>query len=200
MQEKLDNCNNKDSLTSYERSAGGASAAPSSLGTSALASQLTAAVQSSYLSVSSSSQMQHADEGDAAGQATNASKSLKSKITNAGGKVKASHKIKAQTSRIVSSFKAQTVVSTVVREFCGHKDGVWQVAAKVGQPIIGTASADHTACIWGIESGRCLLQYQGHAGSVNSIKFHQHRDLVLTASGDGTAHIWQAAVNWDNSR
>jgi len=91
----------------------------------------------------------------------------------------------------------QPLISSVVREFGGHKDGIWQVAAKVGQPIIGTASADHTACIWGIESGRCLLQYQGHAGSVNSIKFHQHRDLVLTGSGDGTAHIWQAAVNWE---
>lgn len=93
--------------------------------------------------------------------ADGAHKSLKSKLT-ASGKVKASHKIRAQTSRIVSSFKAQSVVSSIVRDFCGHKDGVWQVSAKVGQPIIGTASADHTACIWGIESGRCLLQYQGH--------------------------------------
>lgn len=131
--------------------------------------------------------------------ASSTHKSLKAKLSSAtgGSKAKASNKIKAQTSRIVSSFKAPTVVSTVVREFGGHKDGIWQVAAKAGQPIIGTASADHTACIWGVESARCLLQYQGHAGSVNSIKFHQQRDLVLTGSGDGTAHIWQAAVNWE---
>lgn len=127
-----------------------------------------------------------------------AQKSLKSKLMASGGKVKASHKLKAQTSRIVSSFKAQSVVCSLVRDFCGHKDGVWQVSTKSGQPIIGTASADHTACIWAIESGRCLLQYQGHTGSVNSIKFHQNKDLVLTGSGDGSAHIWQAAVNWDN--
>ncbi|XP_001649514.2 WD repeat-containing protein 37 [Aedes aegypti] len=124
-------------------------------------------------------------------------KSFKSKLGSAGSKVKASHKIRAQTSRIVSSFKAQSVVSSLVREFCGHKDGVWQVSTKVGQPIIGTASADHSACIWSIDTGRCLLQYQGHSGSVNSIKFHQTRDLVLTGSGDATAHIWQAAVNWE---
>ncbi|PSN38487.1 WD repeat-containing protein 37 [Blattella germanica] len=55
----------------------------------------------------------------------------------------------------------------------------------------------HTACIWSIESGRCLLQYQGHSGSVNSIRFHPNRDLVLTASGDQTAHVWQAVVTWD---
>lgn len=120
--------------------------------------------------------------------------------SSSGSKVKASHKIKAQTSRIVSSFKTQSVVSSVVREFSGHKDGVWQIAAKAGQPIIGTASADHTACIWGIESGKPLLQYTGHTGSVNSIKFHQQRDLVLTGSGDGTAHIWQAAVNWESTK
>lgn len=115
------------------------------------------------------------------------------------GSVKAgSYKIRAQTSRIVSSFKAQSVVSSLVRDFTGHKDGVWQVTSKQNQPIIGTASADHTACIWSVETGRCLLQYQGHhSGSVNSMKFHNSKDLVLTASGDGTAHIWQGAVNWD---
>ncbi|KAG4067125.1 hypothetical protein HA402_000116 [Bradysia odoriphaga] len=129
------------------------------------------------------------------------SKSFKSKLGAAGNKVsqsKASHKLRAQTSRIVSSFKAQqSVVSSIVRNFSGHKDGVWQVTAKTGQPIIGSASADHTCCIWGVESGRCLLQYQGHSGSVNSIKFHPNKDLVLTASGDGSAHIWQGAVNWE---
>lgn len=36
-------------------------------------------------------------------------------------KVKASHKLKAQTSRIVSSFKQPSVVCTIVREFNGHK-------------------------------------------------------------------------------
>lgn len=56
---------------------------------------------------------------------------------------------------------------------------------------------DHTACVWSIDTARCLLQYQGHVGSVNSIRFHPLRDLVLTGSGDCTAHIWHAAVNWD---
>lgn len=112
-------------------------------------------------------------------------------------KVKASHKLRAQTSRIVSSFKGQSVISSVIREYDGHKDGVWSVSVKTGQPIIGTASADHTAAIWAIDSGRCLLQYHGHGGSVNTIKFHATKDVVLTASGDGTAHVWQAAVKWE---
>nr|CAD7570505.1 unnamed protein product [Timema californicum] len=119
-------------------------------------------------------------------------------VSSSSQKVKTAHKLKAQTSKIVSSFKGPTVSCSLVREFTGHKDGIWEVnVARPGQPIIGTASADHTACIWSIETGRCLLQYQGHTGSVNSIRFHPSRDLVLTSSGDQAAHIWQAAVNWD---
>lgn len=133
------------------------------------------------------------------GTDTGSSKSFKSKLASSGSKLKTSYKIKAQTSKIVSSFKAHSVVSTAIREYVGHKDGLWSIATKIGQPIIGTSSADHTACIWGIESGKCLLQYQGHNGSVNSIRFHPAQDLVLTGSGDGTAHVWQGAVNYDKS-
>lgn len=56
---------------------------------------------------------------------------------------------------------------------------------------------DQTACVWGIDGGRNLLQYTGHSGSVNSVKFHPTQDLILSASGDHTAHIWQAAITPD---
>lgn len=120
----------------------------------------------------------------------------KHKLVGSSQKLKTAHKLKAQTSKIVSSFKGPTVTCNLVREFSGHRDGVWEVAvARPGQPLIGTAATDHTACIWSVDSGRCLLRYLGHSGSVNSIRFHPSRDLVLTASGDQRAHIWQAAVN-----
>ncbi|KAG8036633.1 hypothetical protein G9C98_003955 [Cotesia typhae] len=106
--------------------------------------------------------------------------------------------IGSQTSKIVSSFKNPTMTCTMHRQYAGHKDGVWEVSVgRPGQPIIATASADHTARVIAMDSGRCLLQYIGHSGSVNSIRFHPTIDLALTASGDCTAHIWQAAVNWD---
>ncbi|KAJ8679140.1 hypothetical protein QAD02_014927 [Eretmocerus hayati] len=117
---------------------------------------------------------------------------------SAAHKVKTSHKLKAQTSKIVSSFKNPTMTCSVQREYRGHRDGVWEVSVgRSGQPVIATASADHTARVWGIDSCRCLLQYTGHSGSVNSVRFHPTKDLVLSASGDGSAHVWQAAVNWD---
>ncbi|CAB0017983.1 unnamed protein product [Nesidiocoris tenuis] len=113
-------------------------------------------------------------------------------------KLKTAHKLKAQTSKIVSSFKTPSVCCCVVKELRGHRDGVWDVAvARAGVPLIGTASADRTACIWLVESGKIAMRYVGHSGSVNSIRFHPLRDLILTASGDQTAHIWHAAINVD---
>ena len=57
-------------------------------------------------------------------------------------KLKTAHKLKAQTSKIVSSFKTPAVNCSMVREFSGHKDGIWDVTiANNGQSLIGTASA-----------------------------------------------------------
>ncbi|KAK3853554.1 hypothetical protein Pcinc_039913 [Petrolisthes cinctipes] len=125
--------------------------------------------------------------------------------TKSGGqssqKVKAANKLRVQTSKIVSSFKNDTVSCRMVREYVGHRDGVWDVAvSRVGTPVLTTASADQTACVWGIDGGRNLLQYTGHSGSVNSVKFHPTQDLILSASGDHTAHIWQAAITPDQLR
>ncbi|KAJ8942063.1 hypothetical protein NQ314_010171 [Rhamnusium bicolor] len=138
------------------------------------------------------------DKPDCVDFDNNFSKALSKKLSSSSQKSKTAHKLKAQTSKIVSSFKAPQFNCGLIKEYIGHKDGVWEVSvARPGVPVIGTASADHTACIWSIESSKCLLQYQGHSGSVNSIRFHPAKDLVLTGSGDCTAHIWQAALNWD---
>uniref|UniRef100_M3YXQ8 WD repeat-containing protein 37 n=1 Tax=Mustela putorius furo TaxID=9669 RepID=M3YXQ8_MUSPF len=98
---------------------------------------------------------------------------------------------------IVSSFKTTTsrAACQLVKEYVGHRDGIWDVSAARTPPVVlGTASADHTALLWSIETGRCLVKYSGHVGSVNSIKFHPSEQLALTASGDQTAHIWSYAV------
>lgn len=80
--------------------------------------------------------------------------------------------------------------------YYGHRDGVWDVScAKNGLAILGSASADNTACIWDINNGTVLLKYIGHTGSVNSISFHPSDLLVCTASGDGSAHVWKYSMN-----
>ncbi|KAM4543860.1 WD repeat-containing protein 37 [Fundulus diaphanus] len=105
---------------------------------------------------------------------------------------------KASTSKIVSSFKATTgsrALCQLLKEYIGHRDGIWDLSMTRTQPLVlGTASADHSALLWSIETGKCLLRYAGHAGSVNSIKFHPTEQMALTASGDQTAHIWRYMV------
>ncbi|XP_077591759.1 WD repeat-containing protein 37 isoform X1 [Stigmatopora nigra] len=105
---------------------------------------------------------------------------------------------KASTSKIVSSFKATTgsrALCHLQKEYVGHRDGIWDLGVTKSQPVVlGTASADHSALLWSIETGKCLLKYAGHAGSVNSIKFHPTEQMALTASGDQTAHIWRYMV------
>jgi WD40 repeat protein len=60
----------------------------------------------------------------------------------------------------------------------------------------GSASADKTSIIWSRKTGRALIQYQGHRGSVNSCRFgHIDPDLVLTASGDHEIHIWKWSLD-----
>lgn len=126
-------------------------------------------------------------------------KKLKAKLTSSSSK--AGIKIRGQASRIVSSFKTQSIVCNLVREYSGiHNDGIWEVNCNNStiHPLIATASADHLACIWN-EGGKCLLKYEGHSGSVNSIKFHPSKDLMLSSSGDNSAHIWQSAVNFETA-
>uniref|UniRef100_A0A8C8FUZ6 WD repeat-containing protein 37 n=1 Tax=Oncorhynchus tshawytscha TaxID=74940 RepID=A0A8C8FUZ6_ONCTS len=102
---------------------------------------------------------------------------------------------KASTSKIVSSFKATTsrAVCQILREYVGHRDGIWDLAVTRNSPVVlGTASADHSAALWSIETGKCLLRYAGHSICVYSCLCVCVR--VSSASGDQTAHIWRYMV------
>ena len=129
---------------------------------------------------------------------TGATKTSGSKKTSAGKlmsrKLKTTYK--ASTNKFVSSFKtpgqAQSMECHYFQTYEGHKDGVWEVStSKNISTVLGTASADHFARLWCIDSGRCDMKYAGHLGSVNSIKFHPNEPIVCTGSGDESAHIWR---------
>ncbi|KAL5112781.1 WD repeat-containing protein 37 [Taenia crassiceps] len=120
-----------------------------------------------------------------------------------------SHRIKQQykqsTSRLVSSLRPASGGLALpspgcnpdssrcgswkfVHRFTGHRDGVWE--ATCFHSLIATASADTTVRLWNnSEKHNCLLIYSGHSGSVNSVRFRDRDNLMLTCSGDGTAHL-----------
>jgi WD40 repeat protein len=56
-----------------------------------------------------------------------------------------------------------------------------------------TESYDNTVRIWDAESGKGIGVLKGHASVVNTVAF-SHDNLVVTASGDYTARIWD--VTW----
>ena len=144
------------------------------------------------------------DGGQSARSGSSNTSQVGGKVFSSSGRLKShTNKLKYQTNKIMSGLKTSggTVCVTVnpVKRYSQHRDGVWEVAvSRLGLPVLGTASADQTARVWGMHSGTCLLQYQGHTGSVNSLRFHPTKELALTTSGDGTAHIWQCAVNLHN--
>ncbi|VDD82106.1 unnamed protein product [Mesocestoides corti] len=124
-----------------------------------------------------------------------------------------SHRLKLQykqsTSRLVSSFRpvsgglSLTASGTgpgsnpdpsrsgswkFIHSFTGHRDGIWEVTCF--RNLVATASADATVRVWNNSKfANCLLVYSGHSGSVNSVRFRERGNLMLTCSGDGTAHL-----------
>jgi hypothetical protein len=61
-----------------------------------------------------------------------------------------------------------------------------------GQRIV-TGSADQTAKVWELTSGRELLTLKGHADVVASVAFSPEGKRIVTGSDDKTAKVWDAA-------
>ncbi|CAK0738238.1 dynein assembly factor with WDR repeat domains 1 [Gammaproteobacteria bacterium] len=55
-----------------------------------------------------------------------------------------------------------------------------------------TGSFDNTARLWDVESGICLLTFQGHQGTVTSVAFSPDGRRYLTGSHDNTVRLWDA--------
>ncbi len=87
------------------------------------------------------------------------------------------NRLRAQTNRFMSNLKSgQALNCAPVRRYSGHKDGIWEVSSsRMGLPILGTASADHTAVVWGMHSGQALLQYSGE-GIVASLPLNTNEN------------------------
>jgi WD40 repeat protein len=87
----------------------------------------------------------------------------------------------------------RTVLEGPLEHLVVHHGGPVYVAAfsPDGKRII-TASADHTARIWEVGSGRLLATLSGHSAPVNDAAFSPDGSRIVTASDDGTARVWNA--------
>ncbi|KAA0200593.1 WD repeat containing protein 37 [Fasciolopsis buskii] len=76
----------------------------------------------------------------------------------------------------------------LISRVAGHRDGIWEVTPH--RRFLATASADNTVRLWTNSAQvNCLMVYLGHYGSANSVRFRSRDHLLLTSSGDGTAHL-----------
>jgi len=76
----------------------------------------------------------------------------------------------------------------------GHTAEINSVAFSLDGTRIVTASADHTARLWGATTGVQLGVFRGHGSFVNSAAFSPDGSRVITASADHTARLWDAAT------
>ncbi len=71
----------------------------------------------------------------------------------------------------------------------GHKDAVTHIAFSPDGKRLVTASSDHTARVWNLQTKESLV-LSGHANRVNTAVFSHDGRFILTASNDQTARLW----------
>jgi WD40 repeat protein len=81
-----------------------------------------------------------------------------------------------------------------VRMFSGHSDEVYAVAFSPDSKYVLTGSADHTAKLWDIATGREVRAFIGHSLDIWSVAFSPDGKYVLTGSADKTAKLWETAT------
>ncbi|KAL4897155.1 WD40-repeat-containing domain protein [Aspergillus ambiguus] len=76
-----------------------------------------------------------------------------------------------------------------IRRLEGHSSGVLDVC--FDDRYIVSCSKDTTICVWDRHTGALVKKLLGHRGPVNAVQLRG--DLVVSASGDGVAKLWNIA-------
>ncbi|MEK7324338.1 MAG: WD40 repeat domain-containing protein, partial [Chloroflexota bacterium] len=76
----------------------------------------------------------------------------------------------------------------------GHTGAAWGIAFSPDGLRLATTSADGTAKVWDVATGRELLTLTGHTDTVWGIAFSSDGQRLATASADKTAKVWEAAT------
>ncbi|MGE3807474.1 MAG: c-type cytochrome domain-containing protein, partial [Gemmataceae bacterium] len=79
------------------------------------------------------------------------------------------------------------------RPFVGHKGHILAVVLSPDGKRALTASEDHTARLWDLETGREIRPFAGHTDEVLAVAFSPDGKRVLTGSADRTARLWDPA-------
>ena len=99
-----------------------------------------------------------------------------------------------------SAFHVAGVLGTLLDEqsfspLRGHTDRVWTASFHPDGRHALTASADSTARIWNIETGKQMAELKHHTLEVNQASFNRDGSRVVTASDDHTSAVWDWRAN-----
>lgn len=75
----------------------------------------------------------------------------------------------------------------------GHGGPIYKVAPSPDGKRLATASADRTARVWDMATGKEIFQLRGHTQGVSAVVFSPDGRLIATCAPDNTACLWDAA-------
>ena len=81
------------------------------------------------------------------------------------------------------------------RELTGHRSAILDIAFSADGKRVVTASADHTARVWDVATGKLVATSTCHQGPVTSARFSWNGTLIATASEDDIACVWSVDDN-----
>jgi WD40 repeat protein len=81
------------------------------------------------------------------------------------------------------------------RELEGHADSVYSIGWSGDSRFAITGSADRTAVLWDIASGKRLYTLEGHKDSVFTCCISADGRIALTGGKDGSLRVW--TLDWD---
>ncbi len=80
----------------------------------------------------------------------------------------------------------------LIMQFTGHTTTVYSVAFAPSENYILTASWDHTARLWDVQSGQTIRTFANHLDKIWTAALSPDGKYLLTGSNDKTARLWNA--------
>ena len=82
---------------------------------------------------------------------------------------------------------------SLVREFTGHRDVLYDAELSPDGSVLATCSYDRAIILWDAESGEQLRTLTGHNGAVYDVAFSPDGTALASASADDTCKVWRVA-------
>ncbi|KNC78732.1 hypothetical protein SARC_08844 [Sphaeroforma arctica JP610] len=77
-----------------------------------------------------------------------------------------------------------------LRHTCAHGEGVVKIQWHPSEPIVYTASLDHTVRAWDARTGECTKTWTGHNDGILCIALSKDGRHIITGADDTTARVF----------